>query len=239
MRSGPRPCREWGARAHREGRRAPLRAAARRRPLRGARRRRLGARRGARDRRRARASAPPSRARRSPTSSAATLAHGLLPKVVPELEGITLGGAVAGCSVESMSYRYGGFHDTCREYEVVTGDGEQRVLRPESEAELFHMLHGSYGTLAILTQARVRARSGGAVRRADLPPPPRLRRRSRPTCASAAQQGDFDFVDGIIHAPDELVLCLGRFADLRAARLELPRHRDLLQEHAPARRQTT
>src|SRR5438876_1197063 len=41
----------------------------------------------------------------------ATLAHGLIPMVVPELEGITLGGAVAGCSVESMSFRWGGFHD--------------------------------------------------------------------------------------------------------------------------------
>src|SRR4051812_48520529 len=54
----------------------------------------------------------------------ATLPHGLLPTVVPELEGITLGGAVAGCSVESMSYRHGGFHDSCREYEVVSGAGE-------------------------------------------------------------------------------------------------------------------
>src|SRR3712207_4326560 len=80
----------------------------------------------------------------------ATLSHGLLPKTVPELEGITLGGAVAGCSVESMSFRHGGFHDSCREYEVVTGTGERRVLGPEDE--LFHMLHGSYGTLAILTR---------------------------------------------------------------------------------------
>src|SRR5688572_25930042 len=40
----------------------------------------------------------------------ATLAHGLIPTVVPELEGITAGGAVAGCSVESMSWKYGGFH---------------------------------------------------------------------------------------------------------------------------------
>src|SRR5207249_5865484 len=39
----------------------------------------------------------------------ATLVHGLIPTVVPELEGITLGGAVAGCSVEAMSYAYGGF----------------------------------------------------------------------------------------------------------------------------------
>ena len=33
----------------------------------------------------------------------ATLPHGLIPTVVPELEGITVGGAVAGCSVEAMS----------------------------------------------------------------------------------------------------------------------------------------
>ena len=32
----------------------------------------------------------------------ATLAHGLLPKVVPELKGITVGGAVVGCSVVSV-----------------------------------------------------------------------------------------------------------------------------------------
>src|SRR5512140_3326034 len=32
----------------------------------------------------------------------ATLTRGLVPKVVPELRTITLGGAVAGCSIESM-----------------------------------------------------------------------------------------------------------------------------------------
>ena len=139
-----------------------------------------------------------------------TLPHGLLPKVVPELEGITLGGAVAGCSVESMSYRYGGFHDTCREYEVVTGAGERRVLGPDDE--LFHMIHGSYGTLAILTRVEFElAPAGPAVARtyrhhrsfADFETDLRER----------CEAGDFDFVDGIIHAPDHLVLCLGRFTD--------------------------
>jgi FAD/FMN-containing dehydrogenase len=143
-----------------------------------------------------------------------TLACGLLPKVVPELEGITLGGAVAGCSVESMSFRHGGFHDGCREYEVVTGNGELRTLTPEDE--LFHMIHGSYGTLAILTQLvfelvpakpcvelSYRHHSDFASFEADM----------RERCA----EGDFDFVDGIVHAPDHLVLCLGRFADRAAS----------------------
>jgi FAD/FMN-containing dehydrogenase len=141
-----------------------------------------------------------------------TLPLGLLPKVVPELEGITLGGAVAGCSVESMSYRYGGFHDTCHEYEVVTGTGERRVVGPERDAELFHMLHGSYGTLAILTRLvfeLVPAKPYVELsyhRHGDFAG---FEAELRERCASA----EYDFVDGIIHAPDELVLCLGRFVD--------------------------
>src|SRR5439155_1577242 len=67
----------------------------------------------------------------------ATLPHGLVPACVPELEGITLGGAVAGCSVESMSFRHGGFHDTCTAYEVVTGTGE--ILRLAQGDDLFDM----------------------------------------------------------------------------------------------------
>jgi FAD/FMN-containing dehydrogenase len=140
----------------------------------------------------------------------ATLSVGLLPKVVPELEGITLGGAVAGCSVESMSYRYGGFHDTCLEYEVVTGAGERRVLGRGDE--LFEMLHGSYGTLAILVRVTFelvaakpfvhmtyRRHRDFASFHADL----------RERC----ERGDHDFVDGIVHAPDHLVLCCGDFVD--------------------------
>jgi FAD/FMN-containing dehydrogenase len=141
-----------------------------------------------------------------------TLPLGLLPKVVPELEGITLGGAVAGCSVESMSYKVGGFHDTCREYEVVTGTGERRVVGRDQDAELFHMLHGSYGTLAILTRivfeltpakpfVKLEYRKHAAF--------PAFHADMKAQCAAA----DVDFVDGILHSPTELVLCVGRFVD--------------------------
>ncbi len=139
-----------------------------------------------------------------------TLALGLLPKVVPELEGITLGGAVAGCSVESMSYRYGGFHDSCREYEVVTGAGETRTLGPEDD--LFHMVHGSYGTLAILTRIvfeLVPAAPFVAMTYRHHRDFASFDDDMRERCAA----GDFDFVDGIAHAPDHLVLCLGRFVE--------------------------
>src|SRR5437773_896960 len=74
---------------------------------------------------------------------AATLRHGLVPIVVPELKTITIGGAVSGCSIESMSFRYGGFHDTCLAYEVVTATGDVLRCTPDNEHSLvFQMMHG-------------------------------------------------------------------------------------------------
>src|SRR4051795_6361626 len=84
---------------------------------------------------------------------AATLRHGLVPTVVPELKTITVGGAVAGCSVESMSFVHGGFHDTCLEYEVITARGEVMICTPDNEHQLvFQMMHGTFGTLGIIAR---------------------------------------------------------------------------------------
>ena len=63
---------------------------------------------------------------------AATLRHGLVPIVVPELKTITIGGAVCGCSIESMSFVRGGFHDTCFEYEVIAATGEVLTCTPDN-----------------------------------------------------------------------------------------------------------
>jgi FAD/FMN-containing dehydrogenase len=143
----------------------------------------------------------------------ATLAHGLIPTVVPELEGISVGGAVAGCSVEAMSYRYGGFHDSCLEYEVVSGTGEVVTCSPEREPLVFHMLHGSLGTLGILTRLTFRL--------VPARPYVHLEYRRLPSAAEFHAEllrrvaaTDYDFIDGIIHGPTEHVLCLGRFVDL-------------------------
>jgi FAD/FMN-containing dehydrogenase len=142
----------------------------------------------------------------------ATMAHGLIPAVVPELEGITIGGAVAGCSVESMSYKYGGFHDTCMEYEVITGQGEIMRCSPEHEPHAFEMIHGSYGTLGVLTQLTFKL----------LPAKPFVHmayqkfdsfEKFRAALRERCDVGDYEFVDGIIHDRKTFVLCLGKFAN--------------------------
>jgi len=141
----------------------------------------------------------------------ATLPHGLIPYVVPELKTITIGGAVAGCSIESMSYKYGGFHDSCLEYEVVTARGDVLLCRPDNENQLlFQMLHGTFGTLGIITQLTFKL----------IPAQPYVKvtyeRYSTLADYKAAiwqhyVNQDIDFMDGIIHSPELYVLSAGQF----------------------------
>ncbi|MEZ5380939.1 MAG: FAD-binding oxidoreductase [Microthrixaceae bacterium] len=145
----------------------------------------------------------------------ATLAHGLVPTVVPELKGITVGGAVAGSSLESMSYRYGGLHDSCRSYEVVTGTGEVVRLSPHERPELFHLIHGSYGTLGILTEVTAELVPATRTVRLDYHRHDNFDSFADELLAvsSTDRQGPPEFVDAIVHSPTNLVLALGTFVD--------------------------
>src|SRR5689334_15889996 len=68
----------------------------------------------------------------------ATLPHGLIPLVVPQLRTITLGGAVTGLGIESTSFRNGLPHESVIEMDVFTGAGEVVTARPDNEhADLF------------------------------------------------------------------------------------------------------
>lgn len=141
-----------------------------------------------------------------------TLKHGLVPIVVPELSTITIGGAIAGCSIESMSFVRGGFHDSCLEYEVITATGEVLTCTPSNEHKLvFEMTHNSFGTLGILSKLTFEL----------VPAQPyvhvtyetyRTLEDYRAAIWRHFETRDADFMDGIIHAPDCYVLCMGRFA---------------------------
>jgi hypothetical protein len=142
-----------------------------------------------------------------------TLPLGLVPIVVPELKTITIGGAVAGCSIESMSFAHGGFHDTCLEYEIITAQGEVLTCTPGNEHSLiFQMMHGSFGTVGILSQLTFKL----------IPAKPYVHLRHEHHTSidgylesiwSHFEKKDVDFMDGIIHSNSQLSLCVGDFVD--------------------------
>lgn len=141
-----------------------------------------------------------------------TMRYGLVPIVVPELKTITIGGAVSGCSIESMSFVHGGFHDTCLEYEVITARGDVMTCTPDEHGLVFQMMHGAFGTLGIVSKLTFR-----------LVPAKRFVHVVYEKYATVAeyrdaiwrhyQARDVDFIDGIIHSPREYVLSVGRFVD--------------------------
>lgn len=149
----------------------------------------------------------------------ATLAHGLMPFVVPQLKTITLGGAVTGLGIESSSFRNGLPHESVREIEVLTGAGEVVVARPDGpHADLFRAFPNSYGSLGYALRLLidlepvhpfVRLRH---VRFGDLAA---LTDAIAEIVGSREYDGEpVDFLDGTVFTADESYLTLGSWADV-------------------------
>ena len=86
----------------------------------------------------------------------ATLPHGLMPMVVPELKTITLGGAVTGLGIESTSFRNGCPHESVLEFDVLTGEGRVITVSPDGQhSDLFTGFPNSYGTLGYALRLKI------------------------------------------------------------------------------------
>ena len=143
----------------------------------------------------------------------ATLKYELVPIVVPELKTITIGGAVAGCSIESMSYKHGGFHDSCLEYEVITATGDVLRCTPTNKNKLvFQMVHGTFGTLGIISKLTFKLIKAKPFVHVTYEKYGTLDDYKKAIWSHFTRK-DVDFMDGIIHSPTEYVLSLGNFVD--------------------------
>jgi len=149
----------------------------------------------------------------------ATLRHGLMPFVVPQLKTITLGGAVSGLGIESTSLRSGMPHESVIEMEILTGDG--RVVTAASGGEhdaLYRGFPNSYGTLGYALSLTIELE----------PVTPYVHLRhfrfdSPQACMEAVGQmaldGSYqghkaDFVDGTSFGLGELYLTVGAFSEV-------------------------
>lgn len=141
-----------------------------------------------------------------------TLKSGLIPYVVPELKTITIGGAVSGCSVESMSYKYGGFHDSCLEYEILTSSGEVINCSKTENSDIFEMIHGSYGTLGLVTKLKFKlypAKHFIKMNYVKFSEFDKFWEFMTKQCTLEK----YTFIDAIIHSKDSLVACMGTMVD--------------------------
>jgi FAD/FMN-containing dehydrogenase len=145
----------------------------------------------------------------------ATLAHGRIPLVVPQLRTITLGGVVTGLGIESTSFRSGLPHESVLEMDVLTGNGEIVTTKPGDD--LFDAFPNSYGSLGYATRLRIeleRVPSYVALHHVRFHDAAALTDAIARIVEDGAWEGQrVDGLDGVAFAPDELYLTLARWTD--------------------------
>ncbi|MGZ4454995.1 MAG: FAD-binding oxidoreductase [Nocardioides sp.] len=149
----------------------------------------------------------------------ATLPHGLVPLVVPQLRTITLGGAVTGLGIESTSFRSGLPHESVLEMDVFTGAGEVVTTRPGDD--LFDTFPNSYGSLGYATRLRIRLEEVPghvALRHLRFDDAALLAKTVAELVETREHDGvRVDGLDGVAFAPGEYYLTLATWVDASAA----------------------
>ncbi|MFG1868773.1 FAD-binding oxidoreductase [Micromonospora arborensis] len=148
----------------------------------------------------------------------ATLPHGLMPLVVPQLRTITLGGAVTGLGIESTSFRNGLPHESVRELDILTGSGEIVTARPDGDhADLFTAFPNSLGSLGYATRLRIELQPVGryvALRNVRFTRLEALTDAIAEVSATRSWAGvPVDAMDGVMFSPGEAYLVFATFTD--------------------------
>lgn len=143
-----------------------------------------------------------------------TIKYGLVPPVVPELAGITVGGAVQGGAEESSSFQWGMMHDNCLEYEAILGNGDLIIASPDKNPDFFWGTAASYGSLGIVTLIKLRL-----IPAKDFIHVTYNTVRSFEEAVSLVRKKASEavtFIDGIMFSKDFGVIMTGNFSDKRA-----------------------
>ncbi|KAF2123127.1 24-dehydrocholesterol reductase-like protein precursor [Lophiotrema nucula] len=142
----------------------------------------------------------------------ATLPHGLVPPVVMEFPGITVGGGYAGTAGESSSFKYGFFDRTINSVEMVMADGEVLTASEKQNADLFRGAAGAVGTLGITTLVELQLIKAKRFVKTTY----HLTKSVSNAIEQVKQQTkneQNDYVDGILFSKDHGVIITGEMTD--------------------------
>src|SRR3954468_10155701 len=148
----------------------------------------------------------------------ATLPHGFMPLVVPQLKTITLGGAVTGLGIESTSFRNGLPHESVLEMDILTGAGEIVTATATNEhRDLFFGFPNSYGSLGYALRLRIElepVRPYVHLRHVRFTDVSACAAAITSICATRDWEGEpVEFLDGTWFGDAEIYLTVGSWAE--------------------------
>lgn len=142
----------------------------------------------------------------------ATLKHGLIPPVVMEFPGITVGGGFAGTAGESSSFRYGFFDRTINWIEMVVPNGEVVRASPTERTDLFYGAASSFGTLGVTTLLEVQLIEAKAYVALTYHSVSSISEAQK-EIEKATNDPTCEYLDGIMYSKTKGVICAGRLID--------------------------
>lgn len=143
----------------------------------------------------------------------ATLEYELIPPVISEFPAITVGGAIQGGAGESSSFKYGCLHETCLEYEIITGEGTRLKASASQNKELFHGIACSYGSIGIITLVKIKLIPATPYTKLEYHHISSYKEAVKLIDNQANESVPPDFIDGIMFKKNSGVIMLGYFAD--------------------------
>ncbi|XXH04576.1 hypothetical protein Hte_010993 [Hypoxylon texense] len=142
----------------------------------------------------------------------ASVKSGLVPLVVMEFPGITVGGGFSGSAGESSSCRHGPFDATANWIEIVLPDGEVARASKADRPDLFWGAASAFGTLGVVTLLEIQLRDAKAFVELTHHPAASFPDACRKIQDEVANES-VEFVDGIAFSAKSLVICSGRLVD--------------------------
>lgn len=140
--------------------------------------------------------------------------RGWILPVVPELDDLTVGGLIMGFGVETSSHKYGLFQSICVSFDIVTADGQLRHVSATENAELFHLIPWSHGTLGFLVAAELKIIPARKYVKVTYYPAHTLEDVCGGFNRACRNTIDHDYVEALTYSRDTGVIMVGQLTDI-------------------------
>ncbi|KAK5175453.1 uncharacterized protein LTR77_000592 [Saxophila tyrrhenica] len=152
----------------------------------------------------------------------ATLDLNLMPLVVTEFPGITVGGAFSGTAGESSSFKHSFFDQTVSKIEMVMADGEVVNCSEAKNKEVFRGAPGALGTLGVVTLLYVRLQPAAKWVEVTYHPFESVEGALRMFRRFWKDEG-VDYLDGVMFSPTKGAVVTGQLCDVKPEGLPVQR----------------
>lgn len=148
---------------------------------------------------------------------AATLSRGLLPPVITEFPGITVGGGIQGGAGESSSFKRGFFSQNINWCEMILADGTIIISSPDENSDLFYGSVGSMGTLGVITAVEIQLLPAKKYVQLSYIPVSSFESANQTMLEQSGEE--LDFLDGIMFRCDSGLIITGRLTNEAAGKV--------------------